>query len=197
MPSTTRTFVALAVPPALSPKLKRLQEQLAGHAPGWRWEVVRPFHVTLAFLGDVEATDLNDVCRAVAEASSRIGKFSLTLEGLGAFPDPARPRVVWAGVGGPGLDALTGLRAEVAAAVARARYPTDDHAFRPHVTLGRAAPRKPAPVDLTPIVSHYKTWHAGPFEVAEVVTFSSTLAPGQTDYAPLARAPLARKPARD
>ena len=35
--------------------------------------------------------------------------FVLNLQALGAFPDAGRPRVVWVGVTGPGLDVLTRL----------------------------------------------------------------------------------------
>ena len=53
MPDTTRTFVAVAVPPSLTPRLERLQTELAGEVPEARWAATPPFHVTLAFLGDV------------------------------------------------------------------------------------------------------------------------------------------------
>ena len=53
--------------------------------------------MTLAFLGDVAELDLNRVCQAVAAAAAPFPRFDLRLEGVGAFPEPARPRVIWAG----------------------------------------------------------------------------------------------------
>jgi 2'-5' RNA ligase len=195
MPDTTRTFLAVAVPDDLNTKLNRLQQQLAGEVPEARWAMIPPFHATLAFLGDVVDADLPAVCRAAADAVAGFGPFELTLEGIGAFPSPARPRVVWAGVAGAGLDALRQVQAAVAEAVAEAHYPTDDKPFHPHVTLGRLKPGRGPGCDLTRLVNHYKTWHAGPFAVPEVVTFASTLTREGPAYAPLARARLAaRKP---
>lgn len=195
MPDTTRTFLAVAVPATLERKLTRLQAQLSGEAPGVRWEVAMPFHITLAFLGEVGHGDLNAVCLAAAEASAPFERFALNLEGIGAFPDPARPRVVWAGLGADGVEPLRALQAAVTSAIARLDYRPESRPFHPHVTLGRFGPGRHPARDFTNLVSHYRTWHAGPFDVAEVVVFGSTLTRDGPVYAPLGRAPLkGRKP---
>jgi 2'-5' RNA ligase len=202
MPDTTRTFIAVAVPELLAPRLRRLQQGLAGEVPEARWDMAMPFHVTLAFLGDVPHTDLNDVCKTVADAAVVFPRLELLLGAPGAFPDPVRPRVIWAGVGGPGLDGLCALQAAIAAAVARAGYRGDSQPFHPHVTLariktgkerggGRGRQGSPAAShDLTAILQRRRHWKAGPFQVAEAITFSSTLTPDGPLYARLARAPL-------
>lgn len=210
MPSTTRTFLALAVPETLTPRLARLRSRLAAAAPGARWTVTPPDHVTLAFLGEVDVVDLNNLCRAVAEAASTFTRFELRLKGLGAFPDVDKPRAVWAGVEGPGLETLRTLQAALSRTVADLGYPADLSPFRPHVTLGRFPPgrrRKPAASgtadgrpgpdpdqhegrDLAAAFKHHQTWHAGPFAVTEVVAYASP-PPGQSGpYAPLGRARL-------
>ena len=90
------------------------------------------FHLTLAFLGDVGDPDLNAVCLAVAEAVREQPRFDLIVRGLGAFPDPARPRVLWAGVVGD-LDALASLQKSAFDAATRAGYRpgADGDAFPP------------------------------------------------------------------
>src|SRR5262245_25888205 len=85
MASTTRTFVAIAVPEPLGLKLQRLQELLAPDVPGARWSSAGSFHLTLAFLGDVADTDLPEICRSTAAASESVPPFTLRLEGLGTF----------------------------------------------------------------------------------------------------------------
>lgn len=195
MPDTTRTFIAVAVPDDLGPKLGRLQSLLAAAVPEGRWTSPPPWHITLAFLGDVADPDLNAVCRAVSQASKRFAPFPLALERPGAFPNPARPRVVWAGVGGTGLDTLKDLQAAIAEAVAGLNYPADAKPYHPHVTLGRLKPGRGPGRDLTPLLKHHQAWSAGPFRVSEVITFASTLTRDGPAYAPLGRAPLAaRKP---
>ena len=199
MPETTRTFLAVAVPDALVTRLERLQRQLGEELPGTRWVATKPFHVTLAFLGDVDNADLHALCRATAEAAEGVGRFELRLEGLGVFPDVRRPRVIWTGLTGPGVETLRDLQATLAETTARQRYPTDGKPFHPHVTLGRFKPGRsedPARTRaLNHMIGHYKTWHAGPFAVTEAVVFASSQTDDGAAYVPLGRAPLrGRKP---
>jgi 2'-5' RNA ligase len=198
MPKTTRTFIAVAVPDALGQKLTRLQTLLAPEMPGVRWTSALPFHLTLAFLGDVADTDLNDVCGATAAAAGAVESFELRLEGLGAFPSAARPRVVWVGATGPGLAPLAALQKEVAREVRAAGYPPDDDRFHPHVTLGRIKTGRGPALDLTSQVKHHQTWSPGSFAVQEAVVFASALSPEGPTYTHLSRAPLqARKAGAD
>ena len=151
--------------------------------------------MTLAFLGDVPDNDLNTVCKAVEEASLPFSSFELRLEGVGAFPSPARPRVLWASLTAADLTPLTALQKAIVQRVTDAGYRPDDQRFTPHVTLGRirADRRGQNSPDLTTILQPYLTWSAGIVHVGEVVTFASTLTPEGPAYAQLARAPLSRK----
>lgn len=189
MADTTRTFVALAVPGKLGEKLTHLQTLIAPEAPGARWEVPARFHVTLAFLGDVKHSDLNEVCKTISNAAEGFDPLELRVEGLGVFPDPQKPRTLWVGVIGPGLDSLVALQREVVEAARRAGYPPDDR-FHPHTTLGRLKPGRGPSRDLTPLLNHYRKWSAGSFTATECITFASTLDPDGPTYTPLDRAPL-------
>src|SRR4051812_38775134 len=119
MPQTTRTFVAIPVPGDKARKLERLQQLLAAELPGVRWVDPGHFHLTLAFLGDVDVADLDKVCRAAGEAAATFAPIDLVIEGPGAFPNPSRPRTLWVGLTGPGLGDLGRLQEAVAGAVRR------------------------------------------------------------------------------
>jgi len=95
MPETTRTFIAIPIPEPIGQKLGRLQAVLSPEIPGCRWTASSPFHITLAFLGDVRNRDLNDLCLAVAAATEPCERFELRLEGIGTFPSLRRP--AWSG----------------------------------------------------------------------------------------------------
>jgi 2'-5' RNA ligase len=190
---TTRTFIAIDMPAPLVARLERLQATLADEVPGIRWSSIGAFHLTLAFLGDVANTDLNDVCRASATAAAPFAPFALKLEGLGAFPDANRPRTVWAGLTGDALAELGRLRTAVAAACAAEGAPPEDDRFHPHITLGRAQKKAGPPRNLAAVLNRYRSWSAGTMTVSEVVTYSSTLTPEGPLYVPLARAPLAAR----
>jgi RNA 2',3'-cyclic 3'-phosphodiesterase len=195
MAKTTRTFIALPVPSALGEKLTRLQSLLAPKVPAARWSSSDPFHTTLAFLGDVPDNDLNTVCKAVAAACALFSSFELRLESVGAFPNPARPRVLWAGLTAADVAPLFGLQKAIVKAVTDAGYRPDDQRFTPHVTLARirADRRGQDSLNLTTLLQPYLTWSAGTFRVGEVITFASTLTPAGPAYAQLARAPLSGK----
>jgi 2'-5' RNA ligase len=195
MPKSTRTFVAIAIPPPLGERLTRLQELLAPAIPSARWSSSQPFHMTLAFLGDVPDSDLNPVCLAVAQASSPFAAFELRLEGVGAFPSPARPRVIWAGLTAPDDSPLFDVQKSIVRSLTRVGYRPDDQRFTPHATLGRIRQDRhgPRPADVSPTLDPYRNWSGGTFNVSEVITFGSTLTSQGPIYAPLARAPLAGK----
>lgn len=193
MRETTRTFIAIPIPEPIGLKLGRKQAELTPEVPGCRWTASSPFHLTLAFLGDIRNRDLNELCRAVAAATGPFERFELRLEGLGAFPSPQKPRVVWAGVTAPDLNPLLDLRKAIVQAATQAGYRPDDPRFHPHITLGRIKSDRGPSYDLTRLVDREQTWSAGTFTAVEVVTYASTLDPKGPSYAPLGRARLAGK----
>jgi len=188
--NSARTFIALPIPLTQRTRLERLQSLLAPDLPGARWVTPDQFHLTLAFLGDVPDIDLAPVCRAVGEAVSRFSKLTLNLQSLGAFPDAERPRTVWVGLAGPDLDAMLALQAAIAEAVAGTGYPAEGERFTPHITIGRLKPSKEGGGDLLKQVAHFRTWSAGNFEVTQVITHASTLAPEGPTYMTLATSSL-------
>jgi 2'-5' RNA ligase len=190
MSENTRTFVAIAVPSPQADKLAQLQVELATEVAGCRWVAAMPFHVTMAFLGDVRNRDLNDVCRAVVQGAGTFEPLEVGLQGIGGFPDARKPSVIWAGLTAPDLKPLLDLRAAVARALAQEGYRPDEHRFHPHVTLGRLKPTSRSSSDLTQLFERYRGWSGGTFRVRELITFASTPTSSGPSYAPLGRAAL-------
>lgn len=168
LPQTAREELAAALPPAL---------------PGRR-VVADKWHFTLRFLG-LTASAPRD--RLIAElASERFGGvISLQISGLGAFPGPARARVLWAGVT-RGADRLTELAASVTSACVRAGLVSDERPYSPHLTLSRLDP----PGDVRRIV-HEASGFVVSATLDEVLLMRSTLGQGQPRYEALARYALA------
>ena len=112
---------------------------------------VRPgaLHLTLKFLGDVDAAREPALRTALSEAAGgRTEERGVTvhIEGFGVFPDFRRPRIVWAGVApDPALELLQHRVEQVFAPLG---FPTEARPFQPHLTLGRAA-REARPRDFT------------------------------------------------
>jgi len=102
-PQTLRVFVALDLPVQAKAILRQTVQELADALPsGIRWADPAGMHLTLKFLGDVDAGLIPDVLASMEGASTRFesSSLSLGLSGLGVFPNAREPRVLWAGVTG-------------------------------------------------------------------------------------------------
>lgn len=196
MARTTRTFIAVPLSESSTKKVARLQANLSNSGTGIRWVEPKTLHLTLAFLGDVPDTDLHAICNKVKEHVGLLRGFSLDIVGLGTFPEPSKPRVLWAGLQGD-LDALKALHRAVIDGATDAGYRPEDERFEPHITLGRIRQgRGPSPVDLTGVVNRHRLWQAGSLDCAAVVTYSSSLTPDGPIYDVLGTARL-RPPAKE
>jgi 2'-5' RNA ligase len=100
-----------------------------------------PICTTVAFLA--RPTTLEE--RAARGGRERAATVRVRIEGLGAFPNYHRPRVLWAGLeSGPGATALASLARRVRrACLAAGCAPDANGTFEPHVTLGRLGTRGP------------------------------------------------------
>ncbi|MFI6267904.1 RNA 2',3'-cyclic phosphodiesterase [Micromonospora zamorensis] len=144
-----RLFVAVYPPPEsvghLGAQVARLRVGAAA-AAGTNVRLADPahLHVTLAFLGDVEAARLVEVESALGLAAEgfRDGRNALprfSLGGGGRFGH-CRSTVLWVGLRGE-VEALHVLAGLVRSRLAQARLPCDDRPFRPHLTVARPGDR--------------------------------------------------------
>lgn len=185
---TVRSFVAVFLTPEVRAALGAEIQRLRGVARDVAWVTPENLHVTLKFLGGVEEGRLDAVAVAVDAAASAATAFDLAVEGLGAFPTPARPRVVWAGLGA-GACALAALATRLDAALASLGFPREERPFSGHVTLGRArAPRRdPALMEALAGAAGRRFGHV---PVAEIALMRSDLSPKGPRYTALRTAPL-------
>ncbi len=130
-----RTFIAVPVPSSESfnneiDHLKRalFQEKI-------RW--VKPFqmHITLAFLGDTTEENARAVANALPKYLENCDAFLSDFTGLGVFPKPSRPRVLWVGAG-DGENWME-LKLSVDRMLKDLNLSYDQKKFHPHLTLGR------------------------------------------------------------
>src|SRR5438309_10904162 len=93
-----RTFIALDLGKTVRDKAVALQESLARAGSDVKWVEPENLHVTLLFLGEVDDRDVPAVCRSVGECCKQQQPFTMSVERLGCFGNPRRPRTVWLGV---------------------------------------------------------------------------------------------------
>ena len=139
-----RSFIAVAVPPGSAEGLREAQERLRAAEPRIKWVNPDGFHITVKFLGGVEAERLQALWRAAGEALDGVGAFVMRFQGVGAFPSLNRARVVWAGAA-DGAAELRSLAERVEQAAEKYGFEREKRAFAAHLTLGRAREAGPNP----------------------------------------------------
>jgi 2'-5' RNA ligase len=187
--SRLRTFIALDLGKTVRDRLVSLQETLARSAPDVKWVEPENLHVTMLFLGEVDDREVLEVCRAVTGGCQTVKRFSMSVENVGCFGNPRRPRTIWIGIG-EGAEEITALHTVLEERMLRLGcYRREERAFTPHITLGRA--RQGAGGDeLAAALQQKAGWQAGTVEVKEVLVMSSELAPHGPIYTVLSRAQL-------
>ena len=174
-----RLFVAADPPPDL---LEALDESIAPlrsrpELVSARWTVPANQHVTLKFLGWVEAGTVEPIVNSLATVASSHEAATITLTGLGAFPSERRARVLWAGLEDPaGL--LAALASDLDASLGSLGFEPETRAFTPHLTLARFKP----PASVAGIPSEVPGVAEPSFEVDRLHLYRSHLHPKGARY---------------
>lgn len=179
-----RTFVAVTLDEEIRRRVSDVQQCAMKLASGVKWVPPENYHVTLKFLGDVRRDKLSHVQSAIDEVARKLPAFDMTISGMGVFPTPRRPRVVWVGIE-DGRDRLVELATAVEARLVEAGYEKEEKPFRSHITIGRVREgNKPVP-GLVEGLSEINSSGLGVQRVASVALMQSVLQPGGPIYTPL------------
>jgi 2'-5' RNA ligase len=103
---------------------------------GLRWVAPEALHLTLAFIGSVDADAIDAIRAGVERVAAQHAPTTCATGRLGAFPRPGSSRVLWYGVD----DAERSLAA-IAGDLERALGLEASEPYRAHVTLARARRR--------------------------------------------------------
>jgi 2'-5' RNA ligase len=175
-----RLFVAICPPEPVRAQLIDLMEGVDGA----RWQSDEQLHLTLRFIGEVDARTADDVHTALTGV--RHPPFELALAGLGAFDRRGTPTALWAGVAPQ--EPLKALHKKVDHALARAGLAPERRAYLPHITLARFGRSAGS---LVPVLESAGGLTGAPFPVAEFRLYESHLTATGADYVPVTRYPLA------
>lgn len=188
-----RSFIAIELPQPIQQKLTEIITRLKSPRTGVvRWVPVNNIHLTVKFLGDVSPTNLDLLMKMLKAEVSRQPVFSYTVAGLGAFPSPRRPRVLWVGITAP--PQLNTLVHRIEAETIKLGYAPEERPFSPHLTLGRvsqsATPEQVSQV--AEVLAGMKVGELGVAEVSSVVLFKSDLTPSGAEYTQMLKVGLGR-----
>lgn len=165
--------MAVEVPGQLEDEVAGIARQL-GAAVSGRFMPRGNYHVTLAFLGDIDEAAASAAIAALDEACAGIPPVELRASELGTF---GRGREVTLWLGFAAASGLADLAERVRGHLAARSLPFDEKPFRPHITLARRAriPRSELPQLAFP----------QPVRAARVTLFRSFLASDGATYKPL------------
>ncbi len=190
---TLRLFAALELPSPLRRQLADLIAALGEAMPrgAVRWVRADGIHLTLKFYGEVPAGQAPAIQASLRQAAAGAASLKLELDGLGTFPNSARPRVIWVGLQGD-LDRLGALQRAVEKASVPLGFEPEARGFTPHLTLGRVNPGwQPADQQkLREAIARLDPSLHGAFAAETLSLMQSDLRPGGAVYTCLLAVPL-------
>src|SRR5262249_34255037 len=117
--------------------------------------------------------------------------FKLAAQGIGCFPNPRSPRIVWAGIIG-NVPTLAELQQSIVKHTRAFGEPPDNRPFQPHLTLGRIKkPHSQSKKALAKHTAESADRSFGEWRVSHVELMRSVLSPQGSVYSVIATIPLA------
>lgn len=134
--SPLRAFIAVEIPLDIRQNVEHATSNLRrGTGSLIRWVAVENMHLTLKFLGDIPSPNVEMLTQMIQAEADSFHCFDIHLTGIGSFPNPKRPRVIYIGIQAPA--ALEAFQRQLESATRRLGYNVEERAFAPHLTIGR------------------------------------------------------------
>jgi len=184
-----RAFVAIPLNEESHNDLARLQDRLRRSRSDVKWVSPTNIHITLKFLGEIDDNQAAAITSLLSEIAKRHGSFNLHINGIGAFPRLAYPKVLWAGID-EGADEVKNLQGEVELSMCGLGFEKEDRTFSPHLTLGRVRSLKNKAKLVTALESEKGFAAQTKVCVDKMMLLQSTLTPQGPIYSPIKEVPL-------
>ena len=175
-----RAFIAIEIPAAIKIAMAAAQDRLKTAGVDATWSRPEGVHLTLKFLGEVNEERGPEIIRVLKDALHDTERFRIGIAGVGTFPNPINPRVVWVGIAGD-LAHLAALHAAVEQALAGVGLEREQRPFTPHLTLGRIKRIRDQGAWLTAL-GGIGGFEIPAFPVASISLMSSELKPAGAVY---------------
>lgn len=192
---TIRAFIAIEMPKNIQEYLRSVSDGLQAKLgqKSIRWLSVENIHLTLKFFKTLAVNEVEVIVASLQELLAEIAPFELKLSGLGIFPNPQRPRVIWLGV--QAHPELVNLQQGILNETMRLGHRAERRPFSPHLTLGRLRRDVPPPVlaEINRVVGNQKPNLSNGIKVQEIVFFHSELKASGAVYTKLFAAELGRQ----
>lgn len=179
-----RLFIAISADELnFDPKiaLKKLKVNLNKKELDYRWIPQENHHITLNFLGEVEAQKVDLLKSLLEEVALHHAFFHLKLHGLGVFPSVREGRVIWMDV--QNSLALRALQEDCESRLKELGFTFEEKSYIPHLTIARLRSLR----NLSDVISPLENHKFGEMAVKSLVLFESKLQGSFPVYEPLMR----------
>lgn len=131
-----RLFFAVKLSDDIQARLYKEQTGLRATGADVKWVEPHNIHVTLKFLGEVDEKSVPDLEAAAGRVAQSAQPFNISISGIGCFPTPRSPRVIWAGIT-QGAQQMAALAGQIEEALEPLGFQRENRPFKAHATLGR------------------------------------------------------------
>ncbi len=171
-----RAFIAIALNQEFYTDILSLQRRLDKYDLTIRWVNPTNIHLTLKFLGNINDQELKTILSSLADVVNSHQSFSLSLSGIGVFPDLYCPRVMWAGIE-KGKKECISLQKDIEGSINSVKVKQENRTFSPHLTIGRFITKNHKP-DIGRIIEKERNFHLKALApVNAIMLFESILTP--------------------
>lgn len=141
-----RLFIAINLSSKTRGAIQNALDDFPVENPPWRWVSPDNWHLTLKFLGEIEAARIDALSVALDNVRARHRSFDMTLGAFGGFPNLRSPRVLFFNVES-GASELEDLAHDVDGAVERSLgLARERRHFQAHATVARIKDALPASI---------------------------------------------------
>lgn len=179
---TIRAFIAIELPANIIDALKKIQDELKDGSNKVAWVKPENIHLTIRFLGDIEAGKIDGITGLLEYAAVKNRSFAVSVKGAGAFPKMDNPRVLWVGI--EDNKNLLPLYDSLEEDLESIGLKKEERSFKPHLTLGRVkflSDKK----NFKKRIEKYKDINLGQFTTEGICLFQSRLTPNGAVYVKL------------
>lgn len=147
------------------------------------WSKEIGLHITLHFLGSQDEEGIRKINEVTAKAVRSYAPMKIAASGIGFFPDPRFPKVMYVEVGEEG-DSLASLREKIGKDLRRAGFEVDHRQWHPHITIAHTDGNLKVSATAAPPPTH--------FVVDSIDLMQSHLLNSGSEYELIKKHPLAK-----
>lgn len=135
MPESIRSFIAFDIESdTVLNRFTAAQRKLIQIGADLKPVEPQNIHITVRFLGNITPAMIEKIFDEMTQVQFNL--FTVQIKGLGAFPNPRYPRVVWAGIT-EGADQLKSIFSQLEPKLRGLGFTPDTRGFSPHLTIAR------------------------------------------------------------